>query len=94
MSPLELQVKQPDTCRTCRTVDCIKGRRDEAVPSRVLRADELALFLPAKTGNLDYLLPRLRSGVPHDNIAVATRVPGLELIDSRRGPALDGCRSP
>ncbi|HZM96959.1 MAG TPA: hypothetical protein VFB92_26240 [Vicinamibacterales bacterium] len=86
MSPLELQVKQPDTCRTCRTVDCIKGRRDEAVPSRVLRRGcELALFLPAKTGNLDctFCLDCVQA-CPHDNIAVATRVPGLELIDSRR----------
>jgi hypothetical protein len=67
-------------------VDCIKGRRDEAVPSRVLRRGcELALFLPAKTGNLDctFCLDCVQA-CPHDNIAVATRVPGLELIDSRR----------
>jgi ferredoxin len=86
MSPLELQVKEPDTCKACRTVDCIKGRRDEAVPSRVLRRGcELALFLPAKTGNLDctFCLDCVQA-CPHDNIAVATRVPGLELIDSRR----------
>jgi ferredoxin len=86
MSPLELQVKHADTCRTCRTVDCIKGRRDEAVPSRVLRRGcELALFLPAKAGNLDctFCLDCVQA-CPHDNIAMATRVPGLELIDPRR----------
>ena len=37
MSPLEVQVRQPGTCRTCQTVDCIKGRRDEAVPARIVR---------------------------------------------------------
>ena len=86
MSPLELQVRQPETCRTCRTVDCIKGRRDEAVPSRVLRRGcELALFLPAKVGNLDctFCMDCVQA-CPHDNIAVATRVPGLELVDPRR----------
>ena len=86
MSPLELRVRQPETCRTCRTVDCIKGRRDEAMPSRVLRRGcELALFLPAKTGNLDctFCLDCVQA-CPHDNIALATRVPGLELADARR----------
>ena len=86
MSPLELQVRQPETCRACRTVDCIKGRRDEAVPSRVLRRGcELALFLPAKVGNLDctFCMDCVQA-CPHDNIAVATRVPGLELVDPRR----------
>ena len=86
LSPLELRVRQPETCRTCRTVDCIKGRRDEAVPSRVLRRGcELALFLPAKVGNLDctFCMDCVQA-CPHDNIAVATRVPGLELVDPRR----------
>ena len=66
MSPLELQVKQPDTCRTCRTVDCIKGRRDEAVPSRV-RATWLRVgALPPGQGRKPrlHLLPRLCAGVP------------------------------
>ena len=33
VSPLELRIRQPETCRTCRTVDCIKGvrRRGAAV---------------------------------------------------------------
>jgi hypothetical protein len=86
MSPLELQVRQPETCRTCRTVDCIRGRRDVLVPSRVLRRGcELALFLPAKVGNLDctFCMDCVQA-CPHDNIAIATRVPGLELADPRR----------
>jgi hypothetical protein len=86
VSPLEVQVRQPETCRTCRTVDCIKGRRDEAVPARVLRRGcELALFLPAKVGNLDctFCLDCVHA-CPNDNIAIATRVPALELVDPRR----------
>jgi len=86
MSPLELQVRQPETCRTCRTVDCIKGRRDEAVPARVVRRGcELALFLPSKVGNLDctFCMDCVQA-CPHDNVAIATRVPGLELVDPRR----------
>ena len=86
MSPLELQVRQPDTCRACRTVDCIKGRRDPSARARVLRRGcELSLFLPAKVGNLDctFCLDCVHA-CPHDNIAIATRVPGLEIADSRR----------
>jgi hypothetical protein len=86
MSPLELQVRQPETCRTCRTVDCIKGRREPTVPSKVLRRGcELSLFLPAKVGNLDctFCMDCVQA-CPHDNIAIATRVPGLELVDPGR----------
>jgi hypothetical protein len=86
MSPLELQVRQPDTCKACRTVDCIKGRRDAVVPARVVqRGCELALFLPGKVGNLDctFCMDCVQA-CPHDNIALATRVPGLELVDPRR----------
>jgi hypothetical protein len=86
MSPLEVQVRQPDTCNTCRTVDCIKGRRDPVVPARVLRRGcELALFLPAKVGNLDctFCMDCVQA-CPHDNVAIATRVPALELVDPRR----------
>ena len=86
LSPLELQVRHPETCRSCRTVDCIKGHRDPRMPVRVTqRGCELALFLPAKTGNLDctFCLDCVQA-CPHDNIALATRVPGLELADSRR----------
>jgi hypothetical protein len=86
MSPLEVQVREPDTCRTCRSVDCIKGRRDEAVPVRIVRRGcELSLFLPSKVGNLDCTLCLdCVHACPHDNVALATRLPGLELVDSRR----------
>jgi hypothetical protein len=85
-SPLELRVKAPDTCRDCRTVDCIKGTRSPAAPEVVLqRGCELRLFLPSKVGNLDCTLCLdCVHACPHDNIALATRLPGSELADARR----------
>lgn len=80
LSPLELQVREPETCRTCGTFDCIKGRRQTAQ-----RGCELRLFLPSKIGNLDCTLCLdCVHACPHDNIALAGRVPGAELLDLRR----------
>jgi ferredoxin len=86
MSPLELRVKDIRTCHTCRTVDCIKGRRAPEAPAVVLqRGCELRLFLPSKVGNMDCTLCLdCVHACPHDNIALAARVPGAELADSRR----------
>ena len=86
MSPLELRVKDIGTCHTCRTVDCIKGRRAPEAPAVVLqRGCELRLFLPSKVGNMDctFCLDCVHA-CPHDNIALAARVPGAELADGRR----------
>lgn len=88
MSPLEIRVREPDTCRECRTADCIKGRVSQSAPLRVLqRGCELDLFLPAKVGNLDctFCMDCVQA-CPHDNVALSTRVPGEEL-------AADGWRS-
>jgi polyferredoxin len=86
LSPMELQVRDMQTCRECRTSDCIKGRRAADEPARILqRGCELGLFLPAKVGNLDCTLCLdCVHACPHDNIALATRVPGLELLGTRR----------
>ena len=86
LSPLELRVRDPGTCATCRTADCIKGRRAPDAPLQVARRGcELGLFLPSKVGNLDctLCLDCVRA-CPHDNIALATRVPAIELADPRR----------
>ena len=86
VSPAALHVISRDTCRTCRTADCIKGRRDAADPHVVVaRGCELGLFLPAKVGNLDCTLcfDCVRA-CPHDNIALSTRAPGAELIEPGR----------
>jgi hypothetical protein len=86
LSPLELRVVRGDTCRSCRTSDCIRGRRDADRPQAVVqRGCELALFLPSKVGNLDCTLCLdCVHACPHDNIALAPRVPGAELADDRR----------
>jgi hypothetical protein len=43
------------------------------------------LFLPAKIGNMDctFCLDCVQA-CPHDNVAIAARVPGAELVDGRR----------
>lgn len=82
LSPLEVRARDRDVCRGCRTVDCIKGRPEQ-------RGCELALFLPAKTGNLDctFCLDCVHA-CPHDNAAIGFRVPGDELADDRRRSAI------
>jgi ferredoxin len=78
MSPFELRVRDMDTCRTCSTVDCIKG-------NALQRGCELRLFLPAKVGNMDCTMCLdCVHACPRDNIALASRVPGAELADTRR----------
>ena len=87
LAPAELQVRDRQTCVGCRTSDCIRGRRDVAQPLRVIRRGcELGLFLPSKVGNLDCTLCLdCVHACPHDNIALTTRVPGMELTgDTRR----------
>lgn len=55
----------------------------------VQRGCELGLFLPLKVGNLDctFCLDCVQA-CPHDNIALAARLPGLELADARRRSGL------
>ena len=86
LSPLELEIRDRDTCRACRTSDCIKGRRRVDAPDVVVqRGCELGLFLPLKVGNMDctFCMDCVHA-CPHDNIALAARVPGAELVDGRR----------
>ncbi len=86
VSPFELRVREHDTCRSCRTHDCIKGRRSADIPGVVTqRGCELGLFLPAKVGNLDctFCLDCVQA-CPHDNIGLLTRVPGAELSAAGR----------
>jgi ferredoxin len=90
LSPLELGVREPAVCRDCKTVDCIKGRRDAATPAVVVqRGCELALFLPSKVGNLDctFCLDCVQA-CPHDNVTIGVRVPGEELADDRLRSAI------
>ena len=84
LSPIEVTVRDRDVCRACHTSDCIKGRR---APGGAVtqRGCELGLFLPSKVGNLDctFCLDCVHA-CPHDNVAIAARAPGAELVDGRR----------
>jgi polyferredoxin len=86
LSPTELQVRDLSTCRSCHTADCIKGRHSRVEPRRLERRGcELGLFLPVKVGNMDCTMCLdCVHACPHDNIALTTRVPGAEWLDSRR----------
>lgn len=93
LSPLEVAVRNPDACASCRTKDCIAGRRAPAADTAVARqvvvqnGCELELFLPRKVGNLDctFCLDCVHA-CPHDNIGILARLPGEEL-------AVEGPRS-
>jgi ferredoxin len=87
VAPLEVKVRRQSTCDSCRTKDCIRGRRDETEsPFRILqRGCELALFQPQKAGNMDctFCLDCVYA-CPHDNIGISARVPGNDLVDPVR----------
>ena len=96
LSPLEVGVRDLGVCRSCKTVDCIKGRRDEQVPSVILqRGCELALFLPLKVGNLDctFCLDCVQA-CPHDNVAIGFRAPGEELVEDGRRSSIRASVAP
>ncbi len=84
LSPLEVKVSDPDVCARCETLDCITGHREgDAI---VQRGCELMLFQPRKQGNMDctFCLDCVHA-CPHDNVALASRLPGSELwSDPRR----------
>jgi ferredoxin len=82
-SPLEVAVREPDVCDSCNTKDCIRGRRDLMRPLVVLqRGCELALFQPAKVGNMDctFCLDCVHA-CPHDNVGIISRLPAGELMN-------------
>ncbi len=81
-SPLEVAVRDHDVCDGCATKDCIRGRRDPSSSLVVLqRGCELALFQPAKVGNMDctFCLDCVHA-CPHDNVGILSRLPAEELM--------------
>ncbi|MFN2168672.1 MAG: FesM [Anaerolineae bacterium] len=81
VSPLEVKVRNPDTCATCPTKDCIRGRATSN-----LQGCQLWLYQPRKTGNMDctFCLDCAHA-CPYDNIGVSPRLPASELwIDPQR----------
>ena len=73
VSPLEVEVLDPQVCASCRTKDCIRGR--DGIPGC-----ELHLFQPRKSGNMDctFCLDCVHA-CPHDNVGMPARPPGSEL---------------
>lgn len=82
VSPLEVKARDLQVCESCRTKDCIRGRRVEPEsPLVIQRGCELALFQPRKTGNLDctFCLDCVQA-CPHDNVGILSRLPAEELL--------------
>jgi hypothetical protein len=77
-SPLEVKVRDPDVCASCRTKDCVRGR--EGIPGC-----ELHLFLPRKAGNMDCTtcLDCVHA-CPHDNVGLIAGPPAAELWNDRQ----------
>lgn len=73
MSPLEVKIRDPQVCASCRSKDCLHGRN--GIPGC-----ELHLFPPRKTGNLDctFCLDCIHA-CPHENIGILARIPASEL---------------
>jgi ferredoxin len=79
VSPLEVKVRDAQTCTTCPTKDCIKGRPipDSRFP---IPGCQLWLYQPRKFGNMDctFCLDCARA-CPYDNVGVSARLPASEL---------------
>jgi cytochrome c oxidase assembly factor CtaG/ferredoxin len=73
LSPLEVKVRRPDVCRSCKTFDCIRGRPEQ-------RGCELKLFQPRKKGNMDctFCMDCVQA-CPHDNVGLIAVTPGHDL---------------
>jgi len=74
VSPLEVQVREPGVCASCKTHDCLRGNARQ-------RGCEMDLYLPRKSGNLDctFCLDCVRA-CPHDNLGVMVSAPGLDIV--------------
>jgi len=82
VSPLEVKVRDQGVCEPCKTKDCIRGVRSSASDLVVIqRGCELALFQPAKAGNMDctFCLDCVHA-CPHDNVGILSRPPASELM--------------
>ncbi|MCB0095338.1 MAG: hypothetical protein KDE46_06430 [Caldilineaceae bacterium] len=76
ISPTQITSRSLDTCRSCKTQDCING-------NAVTHQDgcQLELFVPTIQSNMNctLCLDCVRA-CPHDNVALALRPPGNELF--------------
>ena len=76
-SPLEIKVRAPERCASCRTHECIRG--SATVPGCPTR-----LFLPHKSSNMDctFCLDCVHA-CPHDNVGLIAGLPGRALWTDR-----------
>jgi len=74
VSPLEVRVREPQACTTCRSKDCIRG-------NETISGCGTHLFQPRKLGNLDctFCLDCVQA-CPHQNIGVLATIPGKTLL--------------
>lgn len=77
MSTRTVAARDPKTCESCSTRDCLTGG------SRGPGCG-LGLLVPAKRGNLDctFCLDCV-TACPHDNVGILASTPGLDLVDTR-----------
>ena len=94
VSPLEIAVRAPEVCASCRTRDCIAGRYehprglDQGTTAlrphergKLLQSGcELWLYQETKAGNMDctFCMECIHA-CPHDNVGILTRAPAQEL---------------
>ncbi len=74
-SPLQIQVREPAACASCRTYDCIRGNEETGA-----RGCELRLFQPRKQGNMDctFCLDCVHA-CPKDNVGLIASLPWKDL---------------
>jgi cytochrome c oxidase assembly factor CtaG/ferredoxin len=78
VSPIEVGVRNPAVCATCRTHDCIRGNEEQ-------RGCELKLFQPSKTSNMDCTLCLdCVHACPHENVSLLASLPGSQLVRIER----------
>jgi ferredoxin len=77
VSPLQVKVREPAICGSCRTHDCIRGNDRQ-------RGCELNLFQPKKQGNFDctFCLDCVQA-CPQQNVGILRALPGESLREDR-----------
>ncbi len=85
LSPFEVRAKDAAVCDGCSGHECLTGA--PATPSApAARGCEMGLFVPSKAGNMDctFCMDCVRA-CPEDNVALASRAPGVELSEDVSG---------
>jgi cytochrome c oxidase assembly factor CtaG len=73
ISPLEVKIRDPNVCMSCRSHDCIRGRAN-------VSGCEMELFQPRKSSNMDctFCLDCVHA-CPHENVGILAGLPGKPL---------------